>query len=71
LTRIAGAVKIIIIGAARIHAMGHMFTCPCNWTLITQEGEEDLKMHVKIHMSDAHPGSAMSDEDIAKAIKTM
>ena len=51
--------------------MGHMFTCPCSWTLITQEGEEDLKMHIKIHMTDAHPGAAMNDEDIGKAIRTV
>jgi predicted small metal-binding protein len=51
--------------------MGHMFTCPCGWTLITQEGEEDLKMHIKIHMTDAHPGTVMSDEDIGKAIKAV
>jgi len=51
--------------------MGHMFTCSCSWTLITQEGEEDLKMHVKIHLADAHPGMVMSDEEIRKAIKSV
>jgi hypothetical protein len=51
--------------------MGHIFACACSWTLITQEGEEDLKMHVKIHLADAHPGMTMSDEDIRKAIKTV
>ncbi len=51
--------------------MGNMFNCPCGWTLITQEGEEDLKMHVKMHLADAHPGRGMSDEDIRKATKTM
>jgi len=51
--------------------MGHMYSCPCSWTLITQEGEEDLKMHIKIHMADAHPGTTMNDEDIGKAIKAV
>jgi predicted small metal-binding protein len=54
-----------------MNVMGHMFTCPCSWTLITQEGEEDLKMHIKIHMADAHPGTAMNDEDTGKAIRTV
>ena len=49
--------------------MGHMFTCSCNWTLITQEGEDDLIAHVRIHVADAHPGTVMSDEDIRKAVK--
>jgi hypothetical protein len=51
--------------------MGHMFTCLCSWTLITQEGEEDMKMHIKIHMADAHPKEVMSDEDIRKAIRVV
>lgn len=51
--------------------MGSMFNCPCGWMLITQEGEEDLKMHIKIHLADAHSGTVMSDEDIGKAIKTV
>jgi predicted small metal-binding protein len=71
LARIVEAVKIIINGTAQLDIMGHMFTCPCSWTLITQEGEEDLKMHIKIHMADAHLGTAMNDEDIGKAIKTV
>ena len=49
--------------------MGHMFTCSCSWTLITQEGEGDLIMHVRIHLADAHPGTTMSDEDIRKVVR--
>jgi predicted small metal-binding protein len=71
LARIVGAVKIIANGVEWMGVLGQMFTCTCSWTLITQEGEEDLKMHIKIHMADAHPGTEMSDEDVRKAIKTV
>ena len=51
--------------------MGNMFTCPCGWILITQEGEDDAKMHIKIHMADAHPETNMADEDLKEKIKTV
>ena len=46
--------------------MGNMFNCPCGWTLITQEGEEDLKMHIRMHLTDAHAETSMSDEEIGE-----
>jgi hypothetical protein len=58
-------------GVVWMGVLGHMFTCPCSWTLITQEGEEDLRMHIKIHMADVHAGKEMNEEDIRKAIKTV
>ena len=39
--------------------------------LITQEGEEDLKKHVKIHLADAHPDRRASDAEIHQAVKTV
>jgi len=70
--RIRGNFNTKISGRHReSYAMGHMFTCSCSWTIITQEGEDDLKMHIKIHLADAHPGTTMSDEDIRRAIKTV
>ncbi len=46
-----------------------MFTCPCGWTLITQEGKEDAIMHIKIHAEDTHSGTIMTDEEIQSKIK--
>jgi len=48
-----------------------MFACTCGWTLITQEGEEDAKMHIKIHMKDVHPEKVAIDEDLKGNIKTV
>ncbi len=51
--------------------MASMITCPCGWTLISPQGEADARKHVKIHLTDVHPGSAMTDEEITKTIKTI
>ena len=50
--------------------MASMVTCPCGWTLISPQGEEDARKHVKIHLTDVHPGSVMTDEELTKTIKT-
>lgn len=49
--------------------MGHMFSCPCGWTLITQEGKDDAIMHIRMHSEDAHPENVMSLEEIQTKIK--
>ncbi len=51
--------------------MGKMSTCPCGWTIISPQGEGDVKKHMMIHLRDAHPGAAMSEDEIGKTIKTV
>ncbi len=51
--------------------MAKMVTCACGWTLISPQGEEDVKKHITIHLSDSHPGTVMTREEIAKEIKTV
>jgi len=56
---------------ASVVIMGKMSTCPCGWTIISPQGEGDVKKHMMIHLHDALPGAAMSEEEIGKTIKTV
>jgi len=51
--------------------MGKMLTCPCGWTVISPQGEEDVIKHVAIHLRDVHPGTVRREEEIKKQIKTV
>ncbi len=51
--------------------MAKMVTCPCGWTVISPQGEEDAKKHILIHLSDTHPGTVMTDDDVRKNMKNV
>ena len=51
--------------------MAKMSTCPCGWTIISPQGEGDVKKHMMIHLRDAHPGTVMTEDEIGKTIKTV
>jgi len=51
--------------------MGKMSTCPCGFTIISPQGEEDVKKHMSIHLRDVHPGTSVTDEELRKTIKTI
>ncbi len=51
--------------------MGKMSTCPCGWTIISPQGEDDVKKHMIIHLRDTHPGTAVTEAEIGKTIKTV
>ncbi len=51
--------------------MATMVTCPCGWTLITPQGENDALKHMKTHLSDTHPGSSMTDDEIMKTMRNV
>ena len=51
--------------------MAKMLTCPCGWTIISPQGEEDVKKHIMMHLHDTHPGTNMTEEEIRKIIKTV
>jgi predicted small metal-binding protein len=51
--------------------MAHMTTCPCGWTVISPQGQEDVKKHLGLHLRDTHPGTSVTDEEIGKMIKTI
>lgn len=51
--------------------MVKMLTCPCGWTVMSPQGEEDVKKHAAIHMRDAHPGAEMTEEEIRQNFKSV
>jgi predicted small metal-binding protein len=51
--------------------MAKMLTCPCGWTIISPQGDEDVKKHIMIHVKDTHPGTTMKEEELGKMIKTI
>jgi len=51
--------------------MAKMVSCPCGWTLISPQGDEDVKKHTMIHVQDTHPGMTMTQDDLTKMIKSM
>jgi predicted small metal-binding protein len=51
--------------------MASMTSCPCGWTIISPQGENDVLKHMKTHLSDTHPGTAMKDEEIMKTIRSI
>ncbi len=55
----------------RFVIMAKMSTCPCGWTIISPQGEGDVKKHMMMHLRDAHPGTIMTEDEIGKTIKTV
>jgi predicted small metal-binding protein len=51
--------------------MAKMLSCPCGWTLISPQGEEDIKKHAMIHAKDCHPGLTETEDEVVKMIKTV
>jgi predicted small metal-binding protein len=51
--------------------MAKMISCPCGWTLISPQGDEDIKKHAMIHAKDCHPGLTTTQDEIAKLIKNV
>ena len=51
--------------------MAKMMTCPCGWTIISPQGDEDVKKHVSLHLKDVHPGTSMTDEELHRIIKSV
>ncbi len=51
--------------------MGKMVTCACGWTVISPVGDEDVKKHILIHLSDTHPGTMVSEDEIRTMIKSV
>ena len=48
-----------------------MVTCPCGWTVISPQGEEEATKHIRIHLQDIHPETSITDEEIAKMIRSV
>jgi len=51
--------------------MAKMVSCACGWTLISPQGDEDVKKHTMIHVKDTHPGMTMTQDDLTKMIKSV
>ena len=60
-----------ILNAGFVVIMAKMSTCPCGWTIISPQGEGDVKKHMMMHLRDAHPGTVMTEDEIGKTIKTV
>ncbi len=51
--------------------MAKMSTCPCGFTVISPQGEEDIKKHMSMHLRDSHPGTNVTEEELGKTIKSV
>jgi predicted small metal-binding protein len=51
--------------------MAKMLSCPCGWTLISPQGDKDIKKHAMIHAKDCHPGLTETEDEVVKMIKTV
>ncbi len=51
--------------------MAKMLSCDCGWTIVSPQGESDVKKHAMIHVKDAHPGMNMTEEQAEQMIKTV
>jgi predicted small metal-binding protein len=48
--------------------MGKISTCPCGFTVISPLGDDDVTKHMSMHLKDAHPATAMTEDEIRKTI---
>ena len=51
--------------------MANMATCACGWTIISPQGAQDVQKHISIHVSDAHPGTKVSEGELRAMIKSV
>jgi predicted small metal-binding protein len=68
---ISALLKRIYSGGSQGGVMAKMVSCPCGWTLISPQGDEDVKKHTMIHVQDTHPGMTMTQDDLTKMIKSV
>ena len=48
--------------------MAKMATCPCGFTIISPMGEDDVLNHIRKHLTDHHPGTVTTDDEIRKKV---
>lgn len=48
-----------------------MATCPCGWTVISPQGEEQAAKHSRIHLQDVHPEASLTEAEILKMIRSV
>ncbi|MDA4111180.1 MAG: hypothetical protein OK439_01470 [Thaumarchaeota archaeon] len=51
--------------------MAKMGTCACGWTVISPVGEEDVLMHVRIHLNEHHPGTKITEGELRNLIRSI
>ena len=51
--------------------MAKMITCACGWTVISPQGEEQAVKHIRIHLSDIHPETSVTDAEINSMVKSV
>jgi hypothetical protein len=56
---------------AHVLAMAKKLSCACGWTLISPQGENDLKKHTMEHFADAHPGMRVGEAEFKAMVKTV
>jgi predicted small metal-binding protein len=47
-----------------------MGTCPCGFTVISPREDEVVK-HIKLHLSEHHPGTTQTEAEIQKTLVTV
>jgi predicted small metal-binding protein len=65
--RVPTAIIKAYTAAGVMRPMGKMRTCPCGFTVISPEEGEVVK-HIRLHLSDCHPGSRQTDDEILKGM---
>ncbi|MBI3841353.1 MAG: hypothetical protein HY297_05325 [Thaumarchaeota archaeon] len=48
-----------------------MITCPCGWTVISPQGEDQAVKHILIHLHDIHPETSVNEAEIRATVKTV
>lgn len=51
--------------------MAKMITCPCGWTVISPQGEDQAIKHILIHLHDIHPETAVNEAEIRATVKNV
>ncbi len=51
--------------------MAKMGTCPCGFTVISPKDDSEVIRHISMHLSEDHPGTAMSNDEIRKKIVSL
>jgi hypothetical protein len=52
--------------------MAKLLSCAaCGWTLISPQGENDVKKHIMQHFADAHPGMRVGEAEFKAMVKTV
>lgn len=51
--------------------MAKLLSCNCGWTLISPQGEDDLKKHTMQHIAEAHPGMQVGEKEFKAMVKSV